>query len=191
MNMLFDRRVKILCIILVFLPWTYYINNAKRHNNLYRPRLLNVLEIPATAENQNPFNYLFCTRLGALSGDVPILSAVVARFITRWLGAVGGNVAGFSAIETTAVRVLLLHNGTLFVLVSCFVGAITGNVSLLATMVARLGTTVMVRATSSASSSAPASSTTPSTTSGFYSFEFRHDVVVYVVVSAAYVWYRS
>jgi len=131
MNMLFDRRVKILCIILVFLPWTYYINDAKRHNNLYRPRLLNVLEIPATAENQNPFNYLFCTRLGALSGDVPILSAVVARFITRWLGAVGGNVAGFSAIETTAVRVLLLHNGTLFVLVSCFVGAITGNVSLL------------------------------------------------------------
>ncbi len=55
----------------------------------------------------------------------------------------------------------------------------------LAAMVASLGTTMAVRTTSSASSSASASSATPSSTSGFYGFELRHNVFVFVAVSDA------
>ncbi len=47
-----------------------------------------------------------------------------------------GNVDDYSlsAVEATTVRVLLLHDDSLFIFVGCFVGAIAGNVSFLVWM---------------------------------------------------------
>lgn len=83
------------------------------------------------------------TRIGAVSGNVPILATVVARLVSSGFGAVSTNVAHFSTVEATPEAGTFLVDGLAVSSFSTRIGAFTGKVTRSSTVVALLGAAVL------------------------------------------------
>jgi hypothetical protein len=104
---------------------------------------------------------------GTVAGNVAILATVVTSLVAGRLGALGRNVSDLAAVEATAVMRTGLVDGVALVAFQARVGAITGNVTRLATVVAGLVTGGTAAASAASTTTSSSAATAAASTTAF------------------------
>lgn len=127
-------------------------------------KIVRLIDLPKVPPGCN--SILLGTDLKALFGNVTLLAAIVATLVASRLLAIGGDVPRLATVETTAVRILLLHDGLPNLSVGLCGFAIPGDVPFVAAVVARTGSGTLSSTSSSSAAASSSSSASSAAASG-------------------------